>query len=57
MYAGAMKDKSLDSRLVLQNVSHSYGAIAVLNDLNLCCKSRRSSSAGGSSPVVAKPPY
>ena len=35
MYAGAMKDKSLDSRLVLQNVSHNYGTVSVLKDLNL----------------------
>jgi NitT/TauT family transport system ATP-binding protein len=35
MYAGAMKDKSLDSRLVLQNVSHSYGTVSVLKDINL----------------------
>jgi NitT/TauT family transport system ATP-binding protein len=35
MYAGVMKDKRSDSRLVLENVSHSYGAVAVLNNLNL----------------------
>ena len=35
MYAGAMKDKQAASRLILQNVSHHYGAIAVLHDLNL----------------------
>ena len=35
MYAGAMKDKSSVSRLVLEKVSHSYGAVAVLHDLNL----------------------
>jgi len=35
MYAGAMKDKHSDSRLVLENVSHSYGSVAVLRDLNL----------------------
>jgi NitT/TauT family transport system ATP-binding protein len=35
MYAGAMKDKSSPSRLVLENVSHSYGAVSVLNNLSL----------------------
>jgi ABC-type nitrate/sulfonate/bicarbonate transport system ATPase subunit len=35
MFAGDMKDKSSASRLVLENVSHSYGAVSVLNDLNL----------------------
>jgi NitT/TauT family transport system ATP-binding protein len=30
-----MKDKRSVSRLVLQNVSHSYGSVFVLNDLNL----------------------
>jgi ABC-type nitrate/sulfonate/bicarbonate transport system ATPase subunit len=30
-----MKDKRSDSRLVLENVSHSYGAVAVLNNLSL----------------------
>jgi NitT/TauT family transport system ATP-binding protein len=35
MYAGAMKDKQMASRLILQHVSHSYGAVAVLNDINL----------------------
>lgn len=35
MSAGVMKDKSSASRLVLENVSHSYGAVSVLNDLNL----------------------
>ena len=35
MYAGAMKDKHSASRLVLENVSHSYGTVSVLNDLNL----------------------
>ena len=38
MYAGAMKDKNSASRLVLQKVSHSYGAVAVLNDMNLVVK-------------------
>jgi ABC-type nitrate/sulfonate/bicarbonate transport system ATPase subunit len=35
MYAGVMKDKQATSRLILKNVSHHYGAIAVLYDLNL----------------------
>jgi NitT/TauT family transport system ATP-binding protein len=35
MYAGAMKDKHFASRLVLEKVSHSYGAVPVLHDLNL----------------------
>jgi NitT/TauT family transport system ATP-binding protein len=35
MYAGAMKDKHLISRLILEKVSHNYGAITVLDDLNL----------------------
>ena len=35
MSAGVMKDKRSDSRLVLENVSHSYGAVAVLNNLSL----------------------
>jgi len=30
-----MKDKNSASRLVVENVSHSYGTVAVLNDLNL----------------------
>jgi len=30
-----MKDKNSASRLVLQKVSHSYGTVAVLNDMNL----------------------
>jgi ABC-type nitrate/sulfonate/bicarbonate transport system ATPase subunit len=30
-----MKDKHSDSRLVLENVSHNYGAVSVLKDLNL----------------------
>jgi len=33
-----MKDKNSASRLVLQKVSHSYGAVAVLNDMNLVVK-------------------
>ena len=35
MYAGVMKDKSSTTRLVLEKVSHSYGKVPVLNDLNL----------------------
>ena len=38
MYAGVMKDKNSASRLVLQKVSHSYGTVAVLNDMNLVVK-------------------
>src|SRR5450432_2021149 len=30
-----MKDSHSTSRLILQKVSHSYGTVAVLNDLNL----------------------
>lgn len=35
MYAGAMKDKRSDSRLILEKISHSYGTVSVLNDLSL----------------------
>src|SRR5664279_1298841 len=35
MSGGVMKDKRSDSRLVLENVSHSYGVVSVLKDLNL----------------------
>jgi NitT/TauT family transport system ATP-binding protein len=35
MYAGVMKDKHSASRLILENVSHSYGTVSVLNDVNL----------------------
>ena len=35
MYAGAMKDNHSASRLILEKVSHSYGAVPVLHDLNL----------------------
>jgi NitT/TauT family transport system ATP-binding protein len=35
MYAGVMKDKTASTQLVLNNVSHSYGEVAVLKDLNL----------------------
>ncbi|MFT3932932.1 MAG: ABC transporter ATP-binding protein [Chitinophagaceae bacterium] len=33
-----MKDKNTANRLVLKNVSHSYGAVAVLKDINLLVK-------------------
>ena len=36
MYAGAMKDNLSANRLVLENVSHNYDALAVLRNLNLC---------------------
>src|ERR1700733_12121622 len=39
MYAGAMKDKNVASRLVLERVSHSYEAVSVLKDLNLTVNS------------------
>jgi len=35
MYAGDMNDKHSESRLVLEGVSHNYGSVSVLNDLNL----------------------
>jgi NitT/TauT family transport system ATP-binding protein len=35
MYAGDMTDKHFNSRLKLENVSHSYGSVDVLHDLNL----------------------
>ena len=35
MYAGAMKDKHSDSKLILEKVSHNYGPIAVLKELSL----------------------
>ena len=35
MFDGDMKDKHAASRLVLENVSHSYGTVSVINDLNL----------------------
>jgi len=35
MYAGAMKDNQTASRIVLDNVSHSYGETAVLHNLSL----------------------
>jgi len=34
-----MKDKSIGSHLVLENVSHSYGPVPVLSDLNLAVHS------------------
>jgi len=38
MSAGVMKDNSTDSRLVLENISHGYGGIPVLQSLNLVVK-------------------
>jgi len=35
MYAGVMKDKHSASRLILQKVSHNYGTVAVLKELDL----------------------
>jgi NitT/TauT family transport system ATP-binding protein len=35
MYAGDMKDKTSASRLIIEKVSHRYGAVSVLHDLNL----------------------
>jgi NitT/TauT family transport system ATP-binding protein len=35
MFVGAMKDKQANSRLVLDNVSHSFGTLHVLHDMNL----------------------
>src|SRR5450755_2120212 len=35
MYAGDITDKHFNSRLKLENVSHSYGGVDVLHDLNL----------------------
>ena len=35
MYAGVMKDKHTTGRLVLDKVSHHYGAVPVLNNLSL----------------------
>ncbi len=35
MYAGVMTDKNAASRLVLQKVSHGYGPVAVIKDINL----------------------
>ena len=39
MCVGVMKDNRMTSRLVLQKVSHSYGMVTVLNDLNLTVNS------------------
>jgi NitT/TauT family transport system ATP-binding protein len=38
MFDGAMKDKHAESRLVLEHVSHHYGNVHVLRDLNLNVK-------------------
>lgn len=38
MFVGAMKDKHNNSRLTLENVSHSYGQLPVLHDLNITVK-------------------
>jgi len=35
MFAGAMKDNTAASRLILDNVSHRYGAVSVLHNLNI----------------------
>ena len=35
MYAGVMKDKKSVSRLILDRVSHNYGSVAVLHDMNI----------------------
>jgi NitT/TauT family transport system ATP-binding protein len=35
MFAGAMKDKQEKSSLILEHVSHNYGTLPVLHDLNL----------------------
>jgi NitT/TauT family transport system ATP-binding protein len=35
MYVGDMNDKSVSSRLELKNVSHQYGTISVIDNLNL----------------------
>jgi NitT/TauT family transport system ATP-binding protein len=35
MYAGDMKDKHFVNRLILEHVSHNYGTVSVLNDLNI----------------------
>lgn len=35
MSAGVMKDKHSATRIMLENVSHSYGTVSVLNDLNM----------------------
>src|ERR1700712_581108 len=38
MYAGVMKDKQTASQLMLNNVSHNYGLVAVLKDISLTVK-------------------
>jgi ABC-type nitrate/sulfonate/bicarbonate transport system ATPase subunit len=38
MYAGVMKDDLISSRLVLENVSFNYGALAILRNLTLSIK-------------------
>ena len=38
MYAGVMNDNIHASPLALENVSHSYGDVAVLRDLNIKVK-------------------
>ncbi len=38
MSAGVMKDKHAATRIMLENVSHSYGTVSVLNDINLMVK-------------------
>src|SRR6202166_1802972 len=35
MYAGVMEDKKSVSRLILDRVSHNYGSVAVLHDMNI----------------------
>ncbi len=35
MYAGVMKDKQSASRLILENVSHNYGSVSVLHEMNI----------------------
>jgi NitT/TauT family transport system ATP-binding protein len=35
MYAGVMKDKQSASHLILENVSHNYGSVSVLHDMNI----------------------
>src|ERR1700685_2613397 len=35
MYAGVMKDKQSASHLILENVSHNYGSVSVLYDMNI----------------------
>ena len=35
MYVGVMKDKRSASRLILENVSHNYGSVSVLHEMNI----------------------